>query len=41
MKVKEIKIRIHKGWTYLFINKVIPDKRKKKAKHKKKDIEQW
>lgn len=32
-KVKKSKIRTL--WTHKFINKVIPDKRKKKEKHKK------
>lgn len=35
MKNKIKKSKIRTLWTYKFINKVIPDKRNKKPKHKK------
>lgn len=37
-KSKVIKSKIRTLWTHKFVNKVIPDKRKKKDKHKKKWI---
>lgn len=39
MKKKKVnKTNFRSCWTHKFINKVIPDKRNKKPKHKKRDL---
>lgn len=37
-KNKTKKSKVRTLWTHKFVNKVIPDKRNKKPKHKKRDL---